>query len=169
MFSGKSTELIRQIRRYTLAGKRCLVIKFDADTRYTNSNDVCTHDRVTISAMVLNRLEDARDFGTKYDVIGIDEGQFFEDLVDVCEFWASTHSKTVIVAGLDADFRKDGFPNVLQLIPKAECIHKLSAICKYCGKDAYFSMRLVPDQQRQLIGGSELYAPTCRTCYAKPF
>lgn len=164
MFSGKSTELIRQIRRYTLSGKRCLVIKFDGDTRYS-SHDVHTHDRLTIGAMTFNQLEHAKEFALKYDVIGIDEGQFFDDLVPVCQYWADQHSKTVIVAGLDADFRRDGFPNVLQLIPKSERVSKLSAICKYCGLDAYFSMRLVESQEQQLIGGHESYAPTCRSCH----
>ncbi|RHY56339.1 hypothetical protein DYB30_003189 [Aphanomyces astaci] len=108
MFSGKSTELIRRMRRYQHAQLKCMVVKSKIDDRYTNDSLVSTHDRQMMKANPLTRLEDMGDEFMKYDVIGIDEGQFFTD----------------------------PFQHVCDLIPRAESVTKLSAVCAICGSDA---------------------------------
>jgi len=100
-------------------------------------------------------------------VIGIDEGQFFPDIVNFCEKMAND-GKTVIVAALDGTFQRKAFGEVLQLIPMAESVTKLNAVCMVCYKDAAFTKRLGTETQVQLIGGSDMYISVCRTCFHKP-
>ncbi|RHY20941.1 hypothetical protein DYB25_000736 [Aphanomyces astaci] len=105
MFSGKSTELIRRMRRYQHAQLKCMVVKSKIDDRYTNDSLVSTHDRQMMKANPLTRLEDMGDEFMKYDVIGIDEGQFFTDLHSFCDD-AANRGKIVIVAALDGTFER---------------------------------------------------------------
>jgi thymidine kinase len=100
-------------------------------------------------------------------VIGVDEGQFFSDLVEVCDNWAN-EGKVVIVAGLDATFQRKNFGKICDLIPRAEHVKKLTAICKFCGAVASFSKRLNERVEEILIGGPELYASVCRKCFITP-
>ncbi|RHX97999.1 hypothetical protein DYB36_002186 [Aphanomyces astaci] len=135
MFSGKSTELIRRMRRYQHAQLKCMVVKSKIDDRYTNDSLVSTHDRQMMKANPLTRLEDMGDEFMKYDVIGIDEGQFFTDLHSFCDD-AANRGKIVIVAALDGTFERKPFQHVCDLIPRAESVTKLSAVCAICGSDA---------------------------------
>ncbi|ETV87581.1 hypothetical protein H257_01107 [Aphanomyces astaci] len=167
MFSGKSTELIRRMRRYQHAQLKCMVVKSKIDDRYTNDSLVSTHDRQMMKANPLTRLEDMGDEFMKYDVIGIDEGQFFTDLHSFCDD-AANRGKIVIVAALDGTFERKPFQHVCDLIPRAESVTKLSAVCAICGSDAAFTRRLVSSTAVELVGGSESYQPVCRNCFTTP-
>jgi len=167
MFSGKTTELMRRMRRYSAAGKCCLLIKYAEDTRYGVSDKCYTHDRQTfdaISAVHLLRISD--DF-TNVDVIGIDEGQFYPDIVMFCSMMV-LEGKIIIVAALDGTFQRQPFGSVLQLIPDADSVVKLNAICMKCHiRDAPFSERIQDRTSTDIIdiGGKEKYMAVCRRCY----
>ena len=100
------------------------------------------------------------------DVIAVDEGQFFEDIVEYVDRWANM-GKIVIVSALDGTFKREGFHNILDLVPKSEVVTKLSAVCKMCGNDAFFTQRLGTDTRIHLVGGEDLYIPVCRGCYGQ--
>ena len=109
-------------------------------------------------------LKDSFETLKSYDVIGIDEGQFFPDLVEICEQLASLE-KIVIIAALNADFRMEPFPVISRIISKADKIELLKAYCFNCHKDANFSLRIVKSNETVLIGGGEAYKPVCRECH----
>ena len=163
MFSGKTTELIRRVRRHSLAKRKCLVIKFAADTRYSDEQ-LSTHDKHMIPALKCRKLSEAVPFVSGYDVIGVDEGQFYPDLLEFCEQQAN-NGKIVIVSALDGTFERKRFNSVVDLIPLCESVVKLSAVCTICGATASFSMRTSSDKQVEIVGGSELYTAVCRKCY----
>ena len=164
MFSGKSTRLIELIRKYTYKAKKTIMIKFFADKRYTEKSEVVTHDLIKYDSIDCKNLRDSFDKLKTYDVIGIDEGQFFPDLVEVCEELALL-KKTIIVAALNGDFRMEPFPVVSKLISKADKIKLLKAYCFHCHKDAKFSLRIVQSNETVLIGAGEAYKPACRDCH----
>ncbi|CAD5218744.1 unnamed protein product [Bursaphelenchus okinawaensis] len=162
MFSGKTTELFRLSNRYSLAGKRVVVVKYARDTRYDDLM-VCTHDLRKMDAISAVKVNDVWDELIKHDVIGIDEGQFFDDVVECAEQLADM-GKTVIIAALDGDFQRKPFPNIATLFPLAEKVDKVNAVCR-CGDDASFTLRTVKCNQVEVIGGKEMYEAVCRTCY----
>ncbi len=175
MFSGKSTELARRIRRHKVANRQCLVVKYAGDTRYEDEREafardaktshVITHDRQSLAAVPCVKLADVSNIVHAFDVVGVDEGQFFGDLAESCEAWARA-GKTVIVAALDATFQREPFNDVLSLVPIAEQVTKLSAVCARCGDDAAFTKRVNTASKRlELIGGAECYAASCRRCF----
>ena len=131
MFAGKTTELIRRCRLHEISSKRVLKVKFAADKRYGDDITVVTHSGIKASAIAVTRLEDLGDAYLDFDVVAIDEGQFFEDTVEFAEK-AAAHGKTVLVSSLQGTFKRGAFPSILNLIPKCEKITKLSAICKLC-------------------------------------
>ena len=166
-----STELIRQVKRFNLSGKRVLVLKSNIDDRYSAEPQVITHDKTVYDCLKIDDLKTVYDpeqqinIAKDYDVIAIDEGQFIKNLYIADELAVSHY---VIIAGLDADFKKNSFKNMVDLIPKAEHVTKLSAICK-CGKEAFFTKKLVTVEQTEYdqvsVGGAEQYIPTCRKCH----
>ncbi|XP_065191590.1 thymidine kinase, cytosolic-like [Sycon ciliatum] len=169
MFSGKTTELIRRIRRFEVAQHKALLIKYDQDNRYDNEC-VATHDRhlasntkTTKSSTLLPLMKQA----IKFNVVGIDEGQFFPDIVEFCETLAR-HGKTVIVAALDGTFQRQAFGDVLNLIPLAESVVKLKAVCMHCCQDASFTRRLGQETEVEVIGGADKYVAVCRKCFHLP-
>lgn len=164
--SGKTTELLRRTRRFVHAGSNCLVIKFKADTRYSE-DEAATHDGVTHTARSASVLAELGSDWEAFDVISIDEAQFFPDAVEFAEAAASA-GKTVLVCGLDADFRRRPFGRILELVPVAEHVHKLTAVCASCGDDASFTMRVTRDETVEVIGGWEAYRPACRGCFRAP-
>jgi len=166
MFSGKTTELLRRIRRFTCANKSCIVLKYSKDTRYSQ-DCMSTHDKQMWTALPCERLTDTENTCRGYDVIGIDEGQFFPDLISFSEKMANI-GKTVIVAALDGTFQRKPFGSVLELIPLAEMVTKLTAVCMVCYKDASFSRRIGTETQVEVIGGSDKYIAVCRQCYHLP-
>lgn len=165
MFSGKSKEMMRRVKRYRYANKKILVIKQADDLRHSPDISVLsTFDKETIAAVAVRSLREvSKKMIKEAEVIGVDEGHFYPDLVEKCEEWASA-GKVVIVAALNSDFRRMPFPVISELIPKAEKIKSLSAICE-CGETAHFSMRLVHMQGITNVGGAESYAPACRACH----
>lgn len=175
MFSGKTEELIRRIKRATFARQRVVIFKPQIDTRYSEE-EVVSHDRnavmsvpLSTSAEILNYLSShaTSTDGYDFDVVGIDEAQFFGmDLVDVCNQLANNGVR-VIIAGLDMDFQCTPFGPIPALCAVADEVTKVHAICVKCGALAYVSHRLVHDQNQVLIGEQAEYEPLCRECYKK--
>mmetsp|Transcript_14171 Transcript_14171/g.19266 ORF Transcript_14171/g.19266 Transcript_14171/m.19266 type:complete len:199 (+) Transcript_14171:175-771(+) len=163
MFAGKSTELLRRVRRHSISGKECLYVKYAADTRYDTAN-IATHDLLTENARAVTLLSELGDDWKNFDVIGVDEGQFYNDVVEFCEM-AAHAGKIVIVSALGATYQREGFNSILELVPKAEKIKQLHAICKLCFEPASFTLRTCQDQNMELIGGAEAYMPVCRECF----
>lgn len=171
MFSGKSTELIRRVRNYRQISKKILIINYIADIRY-GINKIITHDQISEKASCISHLtsilntEEYKDA----DIIAINEGQFFNDLYEIVTHIADNTNKTIIIAGLDGDSNKDTFGDILKLIPNAEEVIKLSAYCKICndGTIANFTKRICKSTDKIIIGGSDMFVPTCRNCYHKP-
>ena len=165
MFSGKSTRLIETVRKYSYKNKKTVVIKFIGDKRY-DENQIVTHDLVKYDSLVCLHLTEKKEILKEYDVIGIDEGQFFDDLVRICEELCFM-GKIIIVAALSGDYLMKPFPNISELISKADKIKLMKAYCYYCHKIAGFTMRTVRSNKLILIGSAESYRPTCKFCYYK--
>jgi len=170
MFSGKSTELQRRLRRHVVANRRVLVVKYAGDNRYDedvrSASRAVTHDLATMPAVPTKELHNIDNVAHNYDVIGIDEGQFFDDIAVYCEKWAQA-GKTVIVAALDGTFQRKPFKSVLALVPLAEEITKLTAVCTDCAANAAFTARTSKETAVELIGGTSSYKAVCRACYGK--
>nr|GMC85679.1 thymidine kinase-like [Ipomoea batatas]GMC85801.1 thymidine kinase-like [Ipomoea batatas] len=169
MFAGKTTALLRRVNSESNLGKSVVVIKSSIDTRYA-VDAVVTHDGTKFPCWALPDLTSFKDrFGSdaykKVDVIGIDEAQFFDDLYDFCCEAADLDGKTIIVAGLDGDYLRRRFGSVLDIIPLANTVQKLTARCELCGKRAFFTYRKTGETQTELIGGSDMYMPLCRQHY----
>lgn len=140
MFAGKSTELLRRVNRFEIAGKKTLSVKYSADNRYSK-DAISTHDQQLKSAFACKKLTDISDHDWScFDVIGIDEGQFFEDLVSFSEK-ASNMGKIIVISALNSTFERKGWNQILELIPLCEKVKKLSAICKLCSSNANFTFR----------------------------
>uniref|UniRef100_A0A3Q3BBR6 Thymidine kinase n=1 Tax=Kryptolebias marmoratus TaxID=37003 RepID=A0A3Q3BBR6_KRYMA len=152
-----------RIRRFQVAQYKCLVIKYANDTRYSDTG-MATHDRNTMEAMAATCLGDVRPMALKACVIGIDEGQFFPDTVAFCEEMANL-GKTIIVAALDGTFQRKPFGNILNLVPLAESVVKLHAVCMQCYKDAAYTKRIGAEKEVEVIGGADKYQAVCRKCY----
>eukprot|EP00040_Diaphanoeca_grandis_P043991 m.10963 g.10963 ORF g.10963 m.10963 type:complete len:246 (+) comp8569_c0_seq1:186-923(+) len=166
MFSGKSTEMLRRLKRYEHALRPCFAIKHADDSRFSDKNAsanyISTHDAVNVRlASRTPNLFAMKESIANVDVVAIDEGQFFPDLVPFCEY-AANQGKVVIVAALDGNFLREPFQNVCDLIPRSESVTKINAICAVCGEPASFSKRTVADQTVKLVGGSDMYKPVCR-------
>lgn len=166
MFAGKTTELLRRTNKHTITGKQVLRVKFSADKRYGNDFKISTHGGLKQSATPINVLSDLGDDWMAYDVIGIDEGQFFADIVEFSEK-AANAGKVVIISSLQGTFLRGAFPSILSLIPKCEKIKKLTAICKLCKQNASFTFRTASKDCEVMIGGENMYMPLCRECHAR--
>ncbi len=170
MYSGKTSELFRRYNRYTIGGKKCIMIKYKNDTRY-DANMVVTHDNVKVNAIVCEALYEIDSIIKLYDVICVDEIQFYKDGYIFADKWAN-EGKIVEVCGLNGTFNRTPFDVVSRLIPKAENITFLKAICKETGNDAVFSQLNDKDcnvdkETSELIGGTELYSASDRETYFK--
>lgn len=165
MFSGKSEELIRRLRRARIARQRVQVFKSSLDDRY-DSDRIVSHSDQTLQAVVVKtpaalveRVED------RTEVVGIDEVQFFDaTIVETCERLANL-GKRVIVAGLDLDYRGVPFEPVPQLMAVAEYVTKTLAVCARCGAPASRSQRIVPREERIVVGAGDTYEARCRHCF----
>ena len=164
MFSGKSTRLIELMRKYVYKAKKTIMVKYYADQRYSEKSEVVTHDLIKYDSINCKLLRNSFDTLKQYDVIGIDEGQFFADLVEVCEELALM-GKIVLIAALNGDFRMEPFPVIQRIISKSDKIKLLKAYCFNCHKDAKFSLRIVKSNETVLIGAGEAYKPACRECH----
>ena len=136
MFSGKTTELLRLARRHALANRRVLVVKHRGDTRYSPvADELVSADGYSREACAVERLAEVDDdVWRAHDVIGVDEGQFYDDLVDFVSR-ALDAGKIVIIAALDGTFERRAFGHVLDLVPLADSVCKLAAVCSLCGRD----------------------------------
>jgi thymidine kinase len=168
MFSGKSEELIRRLRRAQIARQRVQIFKPRIDSRFSEDHIVSHSDMKIKSQLVLQAREILDLLDVRTQVIGIDEGQFFDmDLVYVCNKLADT-GKRVIIAGLDQDFRGKPFDPMPQLLAIAEYITKTLAICVRCGAPANRTQRLVENADRLLVGATDAYEARCRLCFEPP-
>lgn len=164
MFSGKTEELIRRLRRARIARQHVLAFKPALDTRYSD-DEVVSHDKTAMPTTPVDAADQIVLLARDADVIGIDEAQFFGDeLLHVCQTLA-TDGVRVIVAGLDQDYKGQPFEPIPQLMAIAEHVTKLHAICVQCGAPANHSQRIVQGDDRVLIGATEAYEPRCRDCF----
>ncbi|OHS96612.1 thymidine kinase family protein [Tritrichomonas foetus] len=163
MFAGKTTEMLRRVDRAELAHKKCVIMKYSKDNRYS-LDSVATHDLETRPAISCRELMVYFTECMNYDVIGVDEAQFFSDVVEFSERLAN-NGKVVIVAGLDGTFQRKPFGHILNLISRCEILTKLSAVCTETGRDAPFSQRIVNNTEIELIGGADMYRAASRASY----
>lgn len=166
MFSGKTEELIRRMKRATFARQKVMIFKPAIDTRYSEV-DVVSHDQRSIPSTPVDSSAALLLLASDIDVVGIDEAQFFDSgLPDVCNQLAYGGVR-VIVAGLDMDYQGKPFGPMPALCAIADEVTKVNAICVRCGALAYVSHRLVSDSHRVMLGEEAEYEPLCRECYRK--
>jgi thymidine kinase len=165
MFSGKTEELIRRLKRAQIAKLKVEIFKPKTDVRYDETN-VVSHNQNMIPSIPVDHSSVLLLMVTDdVDVIGVDEAQFFDDeLPNVCNILANRGIR-VIVAGLDMDFKGNPFGPMPAIMAMAESVTKVYAVCVRCGSPALYSYRLVPDGARVLLGEKESYEPRCRACY----
>ncbi len=166
MFSGKTEELIRRLKRAKFANQRVEIFKPQIDTRYSDE-EVVSHDSNAIHSTPVDSAQNILLLSADVDVVGIDEAQFFDDsIVDVCCQLADSGIR-VIVAGLDTDFMGKPFGPMPALMATAEYVTKVHAICVRCGNLAHHSHRLVNDSKQVVLGAQDAYQPICRHCFKK--
>lgn len=165
MFSGKTEELIRRLRRAMIARQNVLVFKPLIDTRYDDKN-IMSHSNLSLPSQPIASAQEILNHVTpETQVVGIDEVQFFDnDLVGICQQLADKGIR-VICAGLDQDYRGLPFEPVPQLLAVAEYISKTLAICMVCGNPASRTQRLIKSKERILVGASNVYEARCRNCH----
>ncbi len=167
MFSGKTEELIRRLKRAKIAKQNVKIFKPRIDNRYSEY-EIVSHSEQAMEAIIVDKPEEILAQADDADVIGIDEGQFFSnDLVDVCNELADK-GKRVIVAGLDQDYKGIPFEPIPQLLAVSEYITKTLAICVVCGNPADKTQRIVKSKDRVLVGSSGAYEARCRNCHYIP-
>ena len=170
MFAQKTTELLRRVRRYQSIGYRVLVVNFAADTRY-GTDRVTSHDREFEAAVCVSTLAEIAPLLGEYQVLAVDEAQFFPDLYEYVTRWADTLPLHIVLSGLDGTSDRAPFGDLLRLIPHAEEVERLTAFCAVCrdGTVAMYSQRLEspadPSNPLVHIGGAESYRPVCRQHY----
>jgi thymidine kinase len=166
MFSGKTEELIRRLKRAKIANLRVEIFKPAIDTRY-HDLQIVSHDENAFPSTPIDHSSAILLLASSADVVGIDEAQFFDNqLPEVCDQLALQGIR-VIVAGLDMDYSAKPFGQMPDLLAKAEYITKLHAICVHCGNIANYSYRKSGQQDQVLLGERSLYEPRCRNCYNK--
>ncbi|MDC3252943.1 thymidine kinase [Crocinitomicaceae bacterium] len=166
MFSGKTEELIRRLKRAQFANQHLLLVKPRVDNRY-HSEKVVSHQGTSFEAICVDTPEEIIALWRNEKVVAIDEAQFFDrSIVGVCSELAKKGVR-VIVAGLDMDFTGEPFGPMPRLLAIAEYVTKVHAICVSCGDLAQFSHRTVKDKEQVLVGATEHYQPLCRNCFNK--
>ncbi len=167
MFSGKTEELIRRLRRAQIARQHVAIFKPIIDDRYA-ADQLVTHDRISIPSVPVHHPREILELASRAQVLGIDEVQFFDpSVVAVCQRLAN-EGKRVIVAGLDTDYRGRAFEPVPELLAIAEYITKTHAVCVICGNPACRTQRVVAGGDRILVAGGDAYEPRCRRCFEPP-
>lgn len=165
-----STELQRQVKRMELSGKKCIIIKHAKDNRYGKQDECCTHDLRTMQAIAVSSLWDAKDKCADVDVVGVDEGQFFPEIVEFVDEFVEQRGKHVIVAALDGTYEGKPFGRIHELLSRSEQFVKLSAVCRNCGGDASFTVRhpdfIGQEGVIEVVGAAEIYEAVCRKCRA---
>jgi thymidine kinase len=164
MFSGKTEELLRRMRRAQFAKQKVEIFKPAVDTRYSDDK-VVSHDANAIQSTVIDNAQQMLILANDVDVVGIDEAQFFTDeIIETCEQLAESGVR-VIVAGLDMDYKGKPFGPMPQLLARAEYVTKVHAICVRCGSLAQFSHRTSAEEDTIILGETDRYEPLCRKCY----
>ena len=170
MFAQKTTELLRRVRRYQSIGHQVLVANYAADTRY-GKDRVSSHDKEFEAAVCINQLECLEDMvrSGSYQVLAIDEGQFFPDLFEKVTAWADELPIHIVISGLDGTSDRAPFGDMLRLIPHAEEVERLSAFCAVCrdGTVAVYSKYVGQKGDDIVIGAAESYHPVCRRHYVE--
>ncbi len=165
MFSGKTEELIRRLRRAQIANQKVEIFKPKIDTRYDDT-EVVSHNANSIHSTPVSDPQEILDLCRDCNVVGIDEAQFFDkSIVDVCQELALNGIR-VIVAGLDMDFQGKPFGPMPDILAVAEYLTKVHAICQHCGNLATHSYRLTTEGDQVLLGEKDSYEPRCRKCYS---
>lgn len=166
MFSGKTEELIRRLRRAEFANQKILLFKPKTDNRHASSA-VISHKGSSLDSVVIEKASDAFKIWNNERIVAFDEAQFFdESIVEITKKLADSGVR-VLCAGLDMDFQGNGFGPMPMLMATAEYVTKVHAICVSCGNLAYISHRTVASKAQVLVGAIEKYEPLCRSCYSK--
>jgi len=167
MYSGKTTEVIRTCEKMSVVMDNVVCINYAGDTRYGDDDNLYSHNLKKISCIKAETLSEIPlDIIKNADMILINEAQFFPDLIDNCLLWAETYGKNIIASGLDGDFKRKPFGQILDLIPYADSVTKFSALCPICkdGTKAIFTKRLSDETEQKVIGSSN-YMAVCRKHY----
>ena len=164
MFSGKTEELIRRLKRVKIANQKVEIFKPAIDSRYDEVK-IVSHDTNAIQSTPIDNSQKILLMASDVDVIGIDEAQFFdEEIANVCDELAFRGIR-VIVAGLDMDYLGKPFGQMPFIMAKADYVTKLHAICMRCGNIANYSYRKIPNEDQVMLGAMDAYEPRCRKCY----
>lgn len=166
MYSGKTDHLIGVLKRARGTHKKYICLGYAEDNRYSDGSCISTHELQQHECIPCHKIYDVFDKIKDFDVIAIDEGQFFPDLVEACCELRDI-GKQVYVSALSGDFRMEPFPVISRLISKTDDIKFLKAWCSFCGKDAGFSLRTVRSEETILIGSTSCYKAVCYDCYRK--
>jgi len=167
MFSGKTEELIRRVRRAQIAKMNTIIFKPKIDDRYSTEH-IVSHNQMKLNSKIIETAEEILTLSEDAEVVAIDEAQFFgNDIVDICKTLAK-QKKRVIVAGLDTDYRGEPFGPMPLLMCEADYLNKLRAICVVCGNPATYTQRTSKEKQRVVIGETDIYEARCRNCYEPP-
>ena len=167
MFCGKTEELLRRLRRAKIANLNVVAFKAKVDNRYSKDK-IVSHDRNSLESIAIENSDDLIKLGHEYDVVGIDEAQFFDNsLVLACKNLAKNKTR-VIVAGLDNDYKGQPFGPMPLIMCESDYLDKLTAICMQCGKDATYTQRITTDTQQVVIGETNVYEARCRKCFNPP-
>ena len=162
MFSGKTEELIRRLKRVKIANQKVEIFKPAIDVRYDEVK-IVSHDTNAIQSTPIDNSQKILLMAGDVDVIGIDEAQFFdEEIANVCDELAF---RGIIVAGLDMDYLGKPFGQMPYIMAKADYVTKLHAICMKCGSIANYSYRKIPNEDQVMLGATDVYEPRCRKCY----
>ena len=165
MFSGKSEELIRLLKRAAIARLRIQVFKPATDNRYSDT-DVVSHSQLRIPCEVIAKSSEILDrLDPRTEVIGIDEAQFFDEGLPSVSSHLANLGKRVIIAGLDMDYRGIPFGPMPELLAIAEKVTKIAAICSPCGASAAYTQRLIPSDKQVVVGAAGVYEARCRRCH----
>lgn len=168
MYSSKTTTLLARRERYELGGKKCIIIKYKNDIRYDDNAVVVTHSQYKHDALCALKLSDVNHLIDNYDVIMIDEIQFYTDAAFICDLWANK-GKIVECYGLSGDYKREPFEQISQLIPLSDSITHLTAIDKTNGEEAPFTFRISNDTRQEVIGGEDMYIALSRKGYLKMY
>ena len=167
MFSGKTEELIRRLRRAEIAQLSVAIFKPKIDTRYEEGN-IVSHNQLQLKSSLVESAAEIATMSKDADVVGIDEVQFFDDRIITTAKDLATNGKRVIVAGLDTDFRGVPFGPMPGIMCEADYLDKLQAICIVCGNPASYTQRLTKEATQVVIGETDIYEARCRHCFEAP-
>ena len=164
MFSGKTEELIRRLKRSIIAKNEVAVFKPKIDNRYSN-DFVVSHNNNSIASIIIENEKDIIRLSKNINIIGIDEIQFFSnDIINICISLAN-QGKRIIISGLDKDYKGSPFGIMPELLCEAELVTKLTAICNQCGEYASFTKRISDSKDQVVLGETDIYEANCRECF----